>query len=258
MKLYLNSNPEIKHKLANYPGLCNALNKKNFKVKDSLLTYRQINTLSKDGVIIESRKSDKEWRKFSFKEIIYLNLVKKFKDFGLTNKQLLNFKKFILESKEFEEAIAYAFIGLNLVVIFENKNNNYACYLWDYYSVLTKYDSNYLVFNLTKQVIELKENPKSKEIFNFFLDIRNYENHLSEKEKEFIQTLQNNDYEEIVIKKDNEGKVTKVYTNKNYSDKAYSEKEMLDIIKSKKWAKFEIVKTDGRIVSIKEKEIFKY
>src|SRR3989339_297000 len=200
MKLYLNSNPEIKHKLANYPGLCNALNKKNFKVKDSLLTYRQINTLSKDGVIIESRKSDKEWRKFSFKEIIYLNLVKKFKDFGLTNKQLLNFKKFILESKEFEEAIAYAFIGLNLVVIFENKNNNYACYLWDYYSVLTKYDSNYLVFNLTKQVIELKENPKSKEIFNFFLDI----------------------------------------------------------IKSKKWAKFEIVKTDGRIVSIKEKEIFKY
>src|SRR5687767_13117209 len=74
-------------------------NKKKFRVSDCPITYRQINVLDKDGLIPNSQEDDRSWRKFNLKEIVYLDVIKELKDYGLENKQLKEVRNCFYDKK---------------------------------------------------------------------------------------------------------------------------------------------------------------
>ncbi len=64
------------------------INKKKFTVKDTPLSYRQVNTLDEDKLLTKDRENNSGWRKFSLKELIYFSVVYDLKKFGLSHEVL--------------------------------------------------------------------------------------------------------------------------------------------------------------------------
>ena len=105
------------------------LNKKNFKVADIPLSYRQVNVLSAAKLLGADNQNKGRWRKFSFKELVYISLLVELKRFGFDHKQIRNLHdSFFKErgttnhSKLFnknvaETAITCVFAGIEISVL---------------------------------------------------------------------------------------------------------------------------------------------
>lgn len=75
-------NADEKLKLADF------FNEKRFKVQDTSLSYRKINHLYESKLLPEDKERGRGWRKFSFKELIFLSCIKEARKFGMVNNQL--------------------------------------------------------------------------------------------------------------------------------------------------------------------------
>ena len=114
----------IVNRLTNSPDVIKCLEDKIYSANNVLLSYRQINEMSKSGIFIDKRNINKRgWRKFSFKEAMYLNIIKKFKEAGLTNNQLRGFKNSYYTNGEFDKALYLALTKQNIIVSIDEKDN---------------------------------------------------------------------------------------------------------------------------------------
>jgi DNA-binding transcriptional MerR regulator len=73
------------------------LNSKERNVRFDSITYRQLNSWEKEGLLIAGREG-REWRRFSIMEAIWVRLIKELRDFGLSREQV----KVAKQSLEFE------------------------------------------------------------------------------------------------------------------------------------------------------------
>jgi len=73
------------------------LNSKERNVRFDSITYRQLNSWEKEGLLIAGREG-REWRRFSIVEAIWVRLIKELRDFGLSREQV----KVAKQSLEFE------------------------------------------------------------------------------------------------------------------------------------------------------------
>lgn len=73
------------------------LNNKERNVRFDTITYRQLNSWEKEGLLIGTREG-REWRRFSIMEAIWVRLIKEFRDFGMSREQV----KISKQSLEFE------------------------------------------------------------------------------------------------------------------------------------------------------------
>ncbi|MFA5828331.1 MAG: hypothetical protein WC841_03170 [Candidatus Shapirobacteria bacterium] len=69
-------------------NLGDIFNQKKYTIADTPLSYRQANTLDKDKLLNDNRTGGKGWRKFSFKELVYIDIVLDLKKFGVKHEQL--------------------------------------------------------------------------------------------------------------------------------------------------------------------------
>lgn len=78
-----------------------------FTVADTRLSYRKIYLLDEDNLLPDSRLEEKGWRKFNYKELVYLTLIDEFRKYGLEKHQLKKVKSsfFGKSSKDTEEVM---------------------------------------------------------------------------------------------------------------------------------------------------------
>lgn len=70
-----------------------------FRVSDTKLTYRQINSLESSGLLPASREDTKGWRDFSYRDMVFLKIIVECRKFGLENTQLVNLKNLFYKTK---------------------------------------------------------------------------------------------------------------------------------------------------------------
>ena len=83
--------PHSEERLDKYNGkkkLLEYINEKRFKVSDIPLSYRQVNVLSSAKLLGTDPGNKGHWRKFSFKELVYISLLVELKKFGFDHKQV--------------------------------------------------------------------------------------------------------------------------------------------------------------------------
>jgi len=107
------------------PEVIKHLNKEIYSPKYLSLSYRQINELSKSGLIKDKRKTKKKgWRKFSFNDAVYLETLFELKKARFTNKELINFKNSYYKNDDFEKALYLVFAGENIIVNINEKGHS--------------------------------------------------------------------------------------------------------------------------------------
>jgi len=85
--------------LKDNPSLLSLIRDKRYRIKDTGLTYRQVNSLDDSKLIRNSRNSTKQWRNFSLVDLLFLHYIKQSREFNTINIQLEYLKKVFYESK---------------------------------------------------------------------------------------------------------------------------------------------------------------
>ena len=253
MLLFPKENIKELDKFVQMADLSDFLNSKMFRVSDTPLSYRQINSLSKSGLITNERASEKEWREFSPKDLIFFEMLKELRVYGLRDKQLVDLKNSFF--KEVREAVSnnkdvFRFDINRDLKEREGKNNKktselaIAAVLNGNQVVITiddKYFADYLYYF---QFADSFRRAKSLVFLNFSEIVSNAiqraglgsveyrtlsENfNLSKKEISILCLIRNRNYKKITIKKkDGEEK----YILKGEQSAEIAEKQLIKIIK---------------------------
>jgi DNA-binding transcriptional MerR regulator len=248
------------------------LNKKRFKVSDTLLTYRQVNSLDTDKLLATDRKVKKGWRKFSFKELVYVLIVKELKKFGLKHEQLKKlweafFKqpaKNRIKGIEINRFIGELCIGCTFgqveIKVAINSEGEIVFYDPPHSIVLdiTSTSKPLIVIRLNDIVNELLKKmgkepiPISQSLSQNILD-----NVKNVKEEELLKIINNKTFSVIKIKKKN-GEIDTVYAERiNEPNAKITAQDLIKIINSKDFQTVTATKTNGIIVKYKTEETYK-
>jgi len=234
------------------------LNTHNFRVADSPLTYRQVNSLDSNGILNDNRQNKASWRKFSLKELIYLSVIKELRQYGLIDKQLIKLKEAFF-SKDYELQSDIALIGVFIkakVMLIINDENNLGFYTIGKLKLYESRSKSYVNINLNEVINGLfkvlgKETIEYRDELDWMSD-KISEFKPSDKEEEILKIIRNKDYKTITIKKNN-----KVFVIKGEATNTIGEEQLFDMIKNKDFADITILKRDGNFASIKVEDTFK-
>lgn len=251
-------------------NLSEFVNKKLFRVADTSLTYRQVNKLSEDNLLNEERKTKNGWRKFSIKELVFMETISEVKKYGLEHKNLKElwecfFKEQSTQSgskniSEFrdkhiaETAISCVLRQVEMTLTINNSGN---VAIFDPISYLFFGSNSHIKIQLNKIVndllVKIGQAPLPPE--------HTLQTLLSKqttiREKELLKILRNNDYKAIRVKKKN-GEISTVHAEKIIDkDAGLSDKDLILHLKNKDFQDLTISKRDGEIVHFKVEETHK-
>jgi hypothetical protein len=267
---YLATNDE--HKLVDF------INKKLFRVADTPLSYRQVNSLDNDQLLGEERKDSKGWREFSVKEMVYINIVDELKKYGVEHKKLNTlWSAFFAEPTPpkdrkstppkvnryvGETSIGIVFSQVEIILVFEPNGDvaffdpgNYAAHD----SLMNALPNVYIKVHLNKVVNDvlglLKKKPfpitwSSSEEY-----IKSSVLGVSDQEEKLLEIIRNKDYRSLKIRKSSGATFTINAERSNSED--VSDSDLLKIIKERNFQDISIKKRDGKMVNFKQEDIFK-
>lgn len=190
-------------------------NDQRLTVKDIGISSRVLNHWAKNKMLPEGTVSDDpEWKRFSFIEFIWLELIVKMREFGLPLKTIARAKGWIMQRNKDDSS--YPWLELNIALAQISYYDPYVIVLSDGTAeVATSFEiermkpfikkwPHYLAISLKSILLEigLDNIPKAK-VMNF----------LSENEKEVVKELKGDENKEIKIKKSN-GKLREIETLK--------------------------------------------
>lgn len=257
-------------------NLLEFINRPNFRVSDTSLTYRQIHLLSKDG-ILDAQEDEGKWRKFSFNELIFLAVTQDLKRNGFSNKQLLPLYKAFFKGEEGEgiprmggvvaeprglsaKAIGYAFLGIPVILKYSPEHGA------DFYDpvALTMYGGTQ---GKTSTVIKLHEyvnellaklgtksgidyGPMLKVCTEIFLSGGTH----SEKEREVLEVMRSGEFDKIEVTLQNGDKALIRGTKCERGD--LSIRDVVDAIGANSYQQITIFVQDDRILTC-EREVTK-
>ncbi len=239
-----------------------ALNtEKKYKISDTRLTYRQLNDLDSNKLLPDNRENKAGWRKFSYKELVYLELVSELKEFGLKREQFKQlWESFFKEkSKDLdlnnkyhaEIAIGCVLGGIEITLTLDSKGNIF--YSDPIFSTISKYSKPHIRITLNEIINQL--NPKiGMEKAPITFSSNSIVNMLNDKEKELLKIIRDKDYTFVKVRK-KDGELSVVH-----AEKYNSENEGLDIetlLKSRDYIDVTVKKRDGKIVNYKLEETIK-
>jgi len=236
---------------------CREINEKRFRVADTALSYRQINYLDSADILKDNRKSDKEWRKFNFKEIIFFALTQRLRQYGLNDDYLKKigdcfFKKTNSQNSDF--AVIMAMNGQHIVISQESNGDVYfSDTITD--NLYNSKQSILLRINLNEIINEFFKKTGKRKQYKTYADIMSELaiDGMSEKEREIMELIRNKEYKTITIKKNDKEE----FIVKGETAKTANEKDLITMLKEKDFADFIVVKRDGNIVNIKVEDNFK-
>lgn len=236
------------------------LNEKRFRVADTSLSYRQINSLDNNEVLKDERKKKEGWRKFSLKELIFFSIIKELRIYGIRDKQLENLRDAFFRpkyKKQADFAVMMTFIKLHIILAIdsESKVNFYdtasmELFLGKSFRSIIEINLNEIVMDLWEKIGgKRKEYKNNNEIMGEIID----DFDLNKKELEIMKIIRDKEYRNITIKKNGQEE----FIVKGEKTDMISEKDLLEMIKKKDFADIKVVKRDGNIVNIKIEDTYK-
>ncbi len=248
------------------------VNRKIFTVSDTPLTYRQINTLDADKLLSNDRQDKKTWRKFSYKELVYVLIVSELKNFGFKHEQLKQlWQSFFSEPKANigeiainrsigETAIGCVFGEVEIILCVDNEGR-VVFYDPTLYSLFYQTSKPQIQIVLNNIVNNLNLKTGKKEIpvkWSLQEDVlRGMKHDLSIKEEELLRIIRNVEYNAIKVKK-KDGEISLVYAEKNRAEKnGTTTQDLIEMLNTKDFQDISIVKRDGKIVNYKVEETIK-
>lgn len=242
-----------------------ALNtEKKYKISDTRLSYRQLNDLDSNKLLPDDRENKAGWRKFTYKELVYLELVSELKEFGLKREQFKQLwesffrdksKDFDLNNKHHAEtAIGCVLGGIEMTLVIDSKGNVF--FSDPIYYAISKYSKPHIKISLNEIINQL--NPKiGMETAPIVFSNGSLINRLTDKEKELLKIIRDKDYSSVKVKK-RDGDIAIVYAEKsNTGNDGTSPKEIEELLKNKDYMDITIIKRDGKIVNFKLEETIK-
>jgi len=239
------------------------------------LTYKKVNDWERKKIISFSRNKKAGWRQFSRTDIIKLLMISDLKKFGFQSDKirkiinkisnssvtLWNSKDKKSEMRKFLELEFFIFdcnFGVKNL-IFLNKNESI------YF--LPERDVIHFYF-LNKDYLPLLTLPFFDYVAKIFAHLRVKENikgdinsldlfahDLTEREKYILTIIENGDYEEILIRKTNNEKIFISAKSRKSGD--FTEKDILNMIKSKDYQRVTVINDKGKTVSLIQEQRFK-
>lgn len=226
--LFLSShkdNPEYKATLDRF-------NEKIFKVSDTGITYRTINSWENANLLLAGPNEEAKWRKFSIIEVLWLHIIKELRDLGLSTSKILTLKDSLFKNNgAYGEGITSTF-GVYLLSIRAKRdvmvvvaNSGIGDFLLDFeYELALRnedFPNTHIVINLNKICADFEGKPEyRKRNQHFYI--------YNQKEMEIINAINSSpDIKEIVIKPLN-GKIHKV----DYKSHIKNPEKALDLIKN--------------------------
>lgn len=265
---YLHANDKLK--------LDEFINKKLFTVADTPLTYRQVNSLDTDKLLTNDREEKQGWRKFSFKELVYVLIVHELKKFGLKHEQLKQlWQAFFKEPAKGEKrqvaeieinksigeiAIGCVFGQVEITLSIDN-DGQIVFYDPDHYALFYENSKSQIQIRLNDFVNDLLVKTKKQPI-PVIWSIRQaildgYKFDLTTKEEELLKIIRNTDYSAIRIKK-KDGEIALVYAEKiRDGSNGTTTKDLVEILNTKDFQDISIVKRNGKIVTYRVEETIK-
>lgn len=227
------------------------LNEKKYTAKNSSLSYRQINNLFNDGMLPDTRYNARAWRKFSFRELMYLEIVSVLKAYGLEYDQYEDLKDAFFGKGKGQSDMAIGLVLLQEQIILTLNHENQA----------TFYDTpnfegfggnleSFLFINLNELSNKLLLKVGYEKTISYYGLMEEFlqpDRSLNAKEIELLSIIRNKDYKSIKIKT-KEGKIELVTTDKVV--KGYlTPKQITDLILSHDFADVKVTKRDGKVVN---------
>lgn len=226
---------------------------KRYTASDTPLSYRQINSLGGNGILKSDRKNKKGWRKFSFRELVFLLVVEEIRNYGIQDSQLKYLRDaFFKKENKFESDLAMiaSVSGIKIILTFDADGK---VYFHDVITADMSEDRNrksFINVNLNaiiagqwkKEGRGIVEYKNSADIFGHELG----KHILEEKEIKIINSVRAGNYESIKIKFQN-GKVDLLEKTEDIDAK----KKIVDIKKEYKFQSINTEQEGGKTVSIK-------
>lgn len=234
------------------------VNAKGYTAKYSDLSYRQINSLGQKNLFPDFRKSDKEWRTFSLKELVYLKIVSKLRVYGFKDAQLISLRKAFFSRKSqitTDMALFAVFKGVRIIMMLNNKFQ-VSLHSEAAFNFIESFSSTFINVNLNEIMIEVwnRLGNEGVEYKNGYDILRQFRvRNVNDKELEILNIIRDKDYKTITIRKNEKHE----FIVKGEKMKELTEKELLDIIAKKDFVDINIVKRNGNIVNTKVEDNFK-
>lgn len=245
--------------------LINNLNEKRFRVASTGLTYRQINSLGSNDLLDDQRKNNKNWRNFSFKELIYLSLTKELRKYGVIDKNLKKLKTIFFSKKfsfDIHNTLTCAMFGEQIIAVVDN-GFNVCFYSAAQFLKFKGRTKSFISINLNEIFGEVLDRlgeyniqyrteyeKKAKQVI---IDAEKKGIYLSNKEKTILNLIRDDLYKTITVRKSN----NQSFIIKGEKIKEINEEELIGLIKSKDFADITIIKRDGNISNVKVEDSFK-
>ena len=235
------------------------INEKSYTKAHTPLSYRQINTLSKDKLFPEERNQNKGWRKFSLKELIFFNIVAELKKYGLSHEILKNLSKSFFEESTAEIAIKYVHSYIEVVLTIKSTGEV------DYYD-----PPHYLLIGIEKSpaiqidlnnMVNIVRERVGLPLFGIKASIRNQvwngeDMNISENEREIIKMIRNNAFASITINKKDGGTFVVHAGRVNNND--INTRDLIKMLEDKDFQDINIIQRNGKIVHYDVKETYKF
>lgn len=256
--------------LLKYPDILKFIREKRYRVADTGLTYRQLNSLDSSELIHGKRNSDKDWREFSITDLLYLHLVSKSREFKTRNSQL---KK--LKSEFYGEFMNYKDVGIvlyselavlalligNIPLSVQIRSDGEI--IFSDTSVLTLISNNKASLHIfLPETFEVFiEKITSDQSFTKKFDLKEFIDDysptpVSRKERALLNLIANNSFSQITIEKKVDGSLL-VRGLESLDGNAITEKEFRELCESVEFGDFETIKRDGKIVAYKFTKVYK-
>jgi hypothetical protein len=245
------------------------INLKKYTVSDTPLSYRQANALGTDNLLSNDRKDKSRWRKFSFKELVYIEILSELKGFGMKRDQLRplwdsffkeppkDIKQIDLRNgRDSEVAIGCVFSGIEITLFVDNKGDTFFLDPMYYlrFSIskpLIKISFNQIVNELLKK-ISLPTVPVTHSVYTL---VFNNASVTTDKEKELLGIIRDQNYISVEVKK-RDGEIALAYAE-NHKNGELTTQNLEQILESKNYINISITQRDGKIVSHTIKETIK-
>jgi len=225
-------------------------------------SHRLINYLADKGMLNpDCINNQGNWKKFSFRDLLYFAILQDFRDFGVSYKKLYSVHRlFYQENSSIDEAVLACLSGVETTLSLKSSGN---CSLQcvNQYS-RTELASNpdneesvirmFLNYQIRKTLESIKEKPE--EVFSMF-EKAVTQTVVTESEQQVLNALRNNDYLEVkVSKEDNELNTLYLQDARVNNPKL---DEVIDLILKQNYGNIIVQKKDGHIVSARSEQTIK-
>lgn len=254
--------------------IVSVLNRKRYRPADTILSYRQLNEMSKSDLIEDQRKNPRQWHRYSLKELLYFKVAAELKLFGLENERLKPVYKLFFETSEngkpttSERTAADDVICLMLIDIetmFLLSRSGYACFSASPITEIYRSDETQatLAVNLNNVFNELLQQVgMSTRVGNYSLadafveDLEENAGTLTDREREILRIIRTGRYTKITIEK-SDGKKWTVHASKQGDRQELTAMEIATLLSAHDYRTVTLVKRNGGSLHISVDDTFK-